>query len=128
VRRPAAAEAVPGHDALKTFAFRGSHDIDITARLKNVGGDFLADFVLAGRGGKFPQDPEESFAGFLQMSLERLGDVLLLDAAVTHLNGVVAVLFPGLHLDDNRRLHLDRRHADCGAVFGKHLRHPQFFS
>ena len=62
------------------------------------------------------------------MSLERLGDVLLLDAAVTDLNGVVAVLLLGFHLDDNRRLHLDRRHADSGAVFGEHLRHPQFFS
>ena len=71
---------------------------------------------------------EKTLARLLEMPLQGFGHVLLFDASVTELKGVVAVRFDGFLLNHDGRLHLDDRDGDGGAILGKDLRHSQLSS
>src|SRR4051794_6191349 len=51
VRAAEALEAVTLHDTRGALALRGAHDVDLLAGLEHLGGDLLAERVLAGVGG-----------------------------------------------------------------------------
>jgi hypothetical protein len=62
------------------------------------------------------------------MTLKRFRNILLFYAAISDLNGIIAILLFRLHLNNDRRFNLDGRYTDSSAILSKYLRHPQFFS
>src|SRR5262249_14604539 len=110
VGRAAARELVALARALETAADRRRDDIDVLADLELVDLDLLAGLVLgAVLDPELAQQRLRLGPGLLELADHRLRQVLLALLAEAELNGGVAVLLFGLHLDDRARAGFDQR-------------------
>src|SRR6266702_7401165 len=93
-----ALEAVPLHDAREALALAGAGHVDHGATGEHLGGDLLADRVLARVGGaQLGEHTTWGEAGFREVARFRLVDLARIDRAEGQLYGLVAVLLLGAH-------------------------------
>jgi hypothetical protein len=99
--------------ALEALADRDPGDLDPVAGLKGVDGDRLADLELR-RAPELDQVTVRRDAGLLEVAELPLRQLPVGDRIEGELDGLVAVVGSGPHLDDRARARLD--HGDRGDV------------
>ena len=122
-------ELVTTHGTLETFAFGDTDHVDPL-----TGGEELSARVLGRKRLAFGETELlhpllGSGSVLLEVAKERLGNALFLLVVVTNLNGVVAIAFDGLRLENGVAANFDDGHRNHRLTFlVKQTSHAELFT